>query len=96
MSERSTASSRHASGEPEQGARPGRETGAAAAQANRVDVVSRDGLRDCPRWRCAFAAQHKDRRYYEIAEDTLHPEFDYLQPFFIRIFSPKFIPVSSP
>jgi hypothetical protein len=87
----------HTSREPKQPARPGRETGAAKAQENRVDVVSRDELRDCPRWRCAFATQHKDRRYYEIAEDTLHPEFDYryfvitnpageiaaIQPFFI-------------
>jgi hypothetical protein len=97
MSEGSTPSSTHASGEPEQPARPHPETGPAEAQRNRVDVVSRDELQDCPRWRCAFASQHKDRRYYEIAEDTLHPEFDYryfiitnpageiaaIQPFFI-------------
>jgi hypothetical protein len=97
MSERSTASSGYASSEPEQPARPSRKTGAAAAPENRVDVVSRQELQDCPRWRCAFAAQHKDRRYYEITEDTLHPEFDYryfiitnpagdvaaIQPFFI-------------
>jgi hypothetical protein len=95
MSEPSTAPSGYATGVPEQPPRPGQETG--AAQGNRVNVVSRDELRDCPRWQCAFAAQHKDRRYYEIAEDTLHPEFDHryfiitkpagdiaaIQPFFI-------------
>ena len=26
----------------------------------------------------AFASQHKDHRYYEIVNDTIHPEFDYL------------------
>jgi hypothetical protein len=64
---------------------------------NRVDVVSRRELLDCRHWPRAFASQHKDRRYYEIVEDTIHPEFEYLyfairnpeghisaiQPFFI-------------
>jgi hypothetical protein len=54
-------------------------------------------LLECPHWKNAFASQHKDRRYYEIVEDTIHPEFEYLyfafydrqgaaraiQPFFI-------------
>ena len=62
-----------------------------------VDVISRHQLRDCRHWRNAFALQHKDCRYYEIVEDTIHSEFDYLyfairdwrgeiraiQPFFI-------------
>jgi hypothetical protein len=62
-----------------------------------VEVISRHQLRDCRHWRSAFALQHKDRRYYEIVEDTIHSEFDYLyfairdwrgeiraiQPFFI-------------
>src|SRR5215831_18854726 len=63
----------------------------------RVNVISRDQLRNCRHWQRAFASQHKDRRYYEIVEDTIHPEFDYwyfairnhedeiqaIQPFFI-------------
>ncbi|HMA73919.1 MAG TPA: GNAT family N-acetyltransferase [Xanthobacteraceae bacterium] len=62
-----------------------------------VNVVSRHQLRNCGHWQRAFASQHKDRRYYEIVEDTIHPEFDYwyfaiqdqqgevqaIQPFFI-------------
>jgi Acetyltransferase (GNAT) domain len=56
-----------------------------------VEIISSRELRQCPQW------QHKDSRYYEIVEDTIHPEFDYLyfavrdrdaeiraiQPFFI-------------
>jgi hypothetical protein len=59
--------------------------------------MSRAQLRNCRHWPCAFAWQHKDRRYYELVEDTIHPEFDYwyfairnhqgeiqsIQPFFI-------------
>jgi hypothetical protein len=62
-----------------------------------VAVASRHQLQDDGHWLLAFAAQHKDRRFYEIVEDTLHPEFDYryfvirdadgaviaIQPFFI-------------
>src|SRR5262249_12982130 len=43
----------------------------------RLEVVARDDLRQCPRWQVAFANQRKDHRYYELVEDTLHPEFDY-------------------
>jgi hypothetical protein len=64
---------------------------------SQVDVASRHQLQNCPQWQHAFASQHKDRRYYEIVEDTLHPEFGYsyftirnhqgeiqaIQPFFI-------------
>jgi Peptidogalycan biosysnthesis/recognition len=70
-------------------ARPGRN--------GEVNVVSRRQLQNCSHWQHAFALQHKDRRYYEIIEDTIHPEFDYhyfairncqgeiqaIQPFFI-------------
>jgi len=35
-------------------------------------------LQQCQPWQRAFASQHKDSRYYEIVEDTLHPEFHYL------------------
>ena len=62
-----------------------------------VDVASGQTVRACRRWQHAFALQHKDRRYYEVVEDTIHPEFDYryfvirdargeiraLQPFFV-------------
>ena len=43
----------------------------------RLEVVTRDDLQRCPRWRVAFANERKDHRYYEVVEDTLHPEFDY-------------------
>jgi hypothetical protein len=42
-----------------------------------VAVVTREGLRTLPAWHHAFARQRKDHRYYELIEDTLHPEFDY-------------------
>lgn len=74
-----------------------RESCALAATEDRVDVISRQQLQNCGQWQMAFATQHKDRRYYEIVEDTIHPEFDYryfairnpenditaIQPFFI-------------
>lgn len=70
---------------------------APSRRGDRVNVISRDQLRKCRHWQRAFASQHKDRRYYEIVEDTIHPEFDYwyfaiqnghgevraIQPFFI-------------
>ncbi|HKY85932.1 MAG TPA: GNAT family N-acetyltransferase [Pseudorhodoplanes sp.] len=40
-----------------------------------VAVVSRSDLAHHERWRAAFAHTRKDHRYYEIVEDTLHPEF---------------------
>ena len=62
-----------------------------------VIVVSRGELAECQKWRSAFALERKDHRYYEIVEDTLHPEFEHhylivhdemgvaraIQPFFI-------------
>jgi hypothetical protein len=67
------------------------------AGGGRVEVVSGARARAFPQWQYAFARQHKDRRYYELVEETLHPEFDYryfivrdagdaicaVQPFFI-------------
>lgn len=44
---------------------------------DRVTVVSRDELTKCKRWASAFSLECKDRRYYEIVEDTLHPEFEH-------------------
>jgi hypothetical protein len=43
----------------------------------RLEVVARGDLQRYPRWRVAFANERKDHRYYELVEDTLHPEFDY-------------------
>src|SRR5436190_16266909 len=42
-----------------------------------LEVVERDDLAHFPRWQTAFANERKDHRYYELVEDTLHPEFDY-------------------
>jgi hypothetical protein len=47
-------------------------------QSASVHVISRHQLRHCRHWQSAFASQHKDHRYYEIVEDTIHPEFEYL------------------
>jgi len=42
-----------------------------------LEVVRRDDLPRFPCWRAAFANERKDHRYYELIEDTLHPEFEY-------------------
>lgn len=68
-----------------------------AGPGDRVTVVARAALAQCPRWRSAFATERKDHRFYEIVEDTTHPEFEYryfiihddrgepcaVQPFFV-------------
>ena len=59
----------------------------------RLEVVTRDDLQRCPRWRVAFANERKDHRYYEVVEDTLHPEFDY-RYFVIKDRSVRFVPYS--
>jgi predicted N-acyltransferase len=62
-----------------------------------VYVATRQQLEQVPAWSRAFARQRKDRRYYEIVEDTIRQGFDYryfvledkagnirgVQPFFI-------------
>ena len=62
-----------------------------------IFVVSRRQLEHIDAWRSAFAEQRKDRRYYEIVEDTIRQQFDYryfviedgqgqaraIQPFFV-------------
>ncbi len=62
-----------------------------------VDVASRADLLDIGIWQSAFQSYRKDRRYYEIVEDTICPDFAYrycllrdeggsiraVQPFFI-------------
>src|SRR5579859_3932672 len=42
-----------------------------------VRVVTRDQLISVEGWRNAFANQRKDKRYYEIVEDTIKQDFDY-------------------
>ncbi len=68
----------------------------AQAQLN-VAVKSRAEIQGSPAWVRAFAGQRKDRRYYELVEDTLRQGFDYryfvltgesgevraIQPFFL-------------
>jgi hypothetical protein len=62
-----------------------------------VEVVSRREAMQSRHWQDAFGSEAKDRRYYELVEDTIHAEFDYryfairdrtgeicgIQPFFI-------------
>lgn len=63
----------------------------------KVEICRRRDLTRCLHWPQAFATERKDHRYYEIIEDTIHPEFDYhyfvvrdgsgsvcaVQPFFV-------------
>lgn len=42
-----------------------------------VEVVSRAELARCGHWASAFAAWRKDRRYYELLEDTLSQGFEH-------------------
>jgi hypothetical protein len=62
-----------------------------------VRLISRTELVNCARWRSTFEGKRKDRRYYELLEDTLPQGFDYryfaisdrngkvvaIQPFFL-------------
>jgi hypothetical protein len=62
-----------------------------------VEVASRAQAKECERWVHTLDSEAKDRRYYELVEDTIHEEFDYryfiirdktgeicaIQPFFI-------------
>ena len=40
-------------------------------------VLSRADLPDCEAWQTAFSGKTKDHRFYEIAADTLGPDFDH-------------------
>jgi hypothetical protein len=42
-----------------------------------VEVLRRAELVRCGFWKTAFARHRKDRRFYELVEDTIHQEFDY-------------------
>ena len=48
-----------------------------------VEVISRLELNQIKHWTNAFGSEAKDRRYYELVEDTIHEEFDY-QYFIVR------------
>jgi hypothetical protein len=48
-----------------------------AAPSGDVEVVLRPELTGCRRWPKAFSLQYKDRRYYELVEDTIQPKFNY-------------------
>ncbi len=65
--------------------------------AGSVSVASRAELSGLEAWQSAFGGQYKDSRYYDIVEETLHPEFQHryfvlqdatghvqaIQPFFL-------------
>src|SRR5208282_3188023 len=62
-----------------------------------VEIEQRAQIEGSAAWECALAGQRKDRRYYELVEDTIHQGFEYryfvfsdtagevraIQPFFI-------------
>jgi|HubBroStandDraft_1064217.scaffolds.fasta_scaffold00732_12 hypothetical protein len=50
---------------------------AVARPAGSITVISRSDLAHCPQWRLAFAGKRKDRRFYELVEDTIPEGFDY-------------------
>jgi hypothetical protein len=72
-------------------------TRVAAVLGGGVEVASRRDVMGSTHWSKAFASEAKDRRYYELVEDTIHKEFDYwyfvvrdwkgeicaIQPFFL-------------
>lgn len=78
--------------------RPPRTVTATPVLEGRVRVATRDDLAAWGRWSTAFASQRKDRRYYEVVEDTIRQGFDYryfvieddagrvgaIQPFFVH------------
>jgi hypothetical protein len=41
---------------------------------NGVEVYTRRELTQCLHWSNALATERKDHRYYELVEDTMHPE----------------------
>ena len=70
---------------------------AAVGAALRAVVARGKDIRLSPLWKRAFAGKRKDHRYYEIVEDTMHPEITHrylmitdqhsqagtVQPFFV-------------
>jgi hypothetical protein len=49
-----------------------------AGRKGTVCVLSNRELQTCAYWQQAFRSQHKDHRYYDVLNDTIHPEFRYL------------------
>src|SRR5215212_10539033 len=43
-----------------------------------VSVMALDEVRKLPEWKRSFTHRAKDWRYYEIVQETINPEFDYL------------------
>ena len=58
--------------------RPFRDGQPVADRKSSVCVISCREPRTCPHWQRTFASQHKDHRYYDLINDTIHPEFEYL------------------
>src|SRR5580704_14660013 len=72
-------------------------TSSVALPGGSVEVASRIEATQCEHWVNAFCSEAKDRRYYELVEDTIQKEFDFryfivrdcngeicaIQPFFI-------------
>jgi hypothetical protein len=46
-------------------------------QGLRAEIVSSREAKQSRHWANAFGLEAKDRRYYELIEDTIHDEFDY-------------------
>jgi hypothetical protein len=47
------------------------------AEGFSVKILRRADLAHCGRWSTAFAQQRRDRRFYELVEDTIEQGFDY-------------------
>ena len=76
---------------------PVRAPAAAVGAALRAFVARGKEIRLSPLWKRAFAGKRKDHRYYDIVEDTMHPEITHrylmitdqvsqhgsVQPFFV-------------
>lgn len=77
--------------------RPVRASSASLGAALRAFVAKGKEIRLSPLWKRAFAGKRKDHRYYDIVEDTMHPEITHrylmitdqltqagsVQPFFV-------------
>jgi Acetyltransferase (GNAT) domain len=63
-------------------------TDGVALSGGSVQIASRREAMQCAHWVNAFGSEAKDRRYYELVEDTIHEEFDY-RYFIIRDWTGK-------
>jgi len=48
-----------------------------ASDNHQIQILSRAELERLPYWARAFADERKDRRHFELVEDTIHQGFDY-------------------